>query len=132
MSMIFASKTRVVTVSSIAHYVHYNYFGPVINYDSFTKEAVFNTYQSYGQSKLANVLFSNALARRLEGTGATSNALHPGSVKTDLFKPFKDGIVGKGSNILSSSLSLFAEAVEDAILMTPDDGTLTQVSLTFK
>lgn len=42
--------------------------------------------QAYGQSKLANILFSNALARRLEGTGVSSNALHPGSINTNLFR----------------------------------------------
>jgi len=39
-------------------------------------------FLAYGQSKLMNVLFSNALARRLENSGVTSNSLHPGVVRT--------------------------------------------------
>jgi len=41
---------------------------------------------AYSRSKLANLLFSNELARRLEGTGVTSNALHPGDVATDVVR----------------------------------------------
>lgn len=39
---------------------------------------------TYGQSKLCNVLFTRALARRLEGTGVTANCLHPGVIATDM------------------------------------------------
>jgi NAD(P)-dependent dehydrogenase (short-subunit alcohol dehydrogenase family) len=40
--------------------------------------------RSYSQSKLANILFTHELARRLEGTGVTANCVHPGVVKTNL------------------------------------------------
>jgi len=41
--------------------------------------------RAYSRSKLANVLFAAELARRLEGTGVTSNSVHPGSVDTNIW-----------------------------------------------
>jgi NAD(P)-dependent dehydrogenase (short-subunit alcohol dehydrogenase family) len=41
--------------------------------------------KAYARSKLANVLFASELARRLAGTGVTSNSLHPGSVDTNIW-----------------------------------------------
>ena len=43
-------------------------------------------FGAYSQSKLANVLFTYELARRLEGTGVTANCLHPGVVATGIFR----------------------------------------------
>ena len=42
--------------------------------------------KAYARSKLANILFTYELARRLENTGVTVNALHPGHVATDIWK----------------------------------------------
>ncbi len=69
---------RIVHVASRAHE------RAEIDFDSFTQNKSYFIFKAYGQSKLANVLFSNALAKRLEGTGVTTNALHPGLVKTDI------------------------------------------------
>jgi len=52
------------------------------NFDNLQSEKHFAAMQAYGQSKLANVLFTYELARRLEGSGVTANALHPGFVAT--------------------------------------------------
>lgn len=41
-------------------------------------------WPAYGQSKLANILFTRELAKRLDGTKVTANSLHPGAVKTEL------------------------------------------------
>lgn len=49
---------------------------------------------AYNQSKLANVLFTKALARRLEGTGVTANALHPGVVATELTRRYPKALIG--------------------------------------
>ena len=53
-----------------------------IDFDDLQGEQAYSGAAAYNQSKLANVLFTYELARRLEGTGVTANALHPGVVRT--------------------------------------------------
>ena len=53
-----------------------------IDFDDLQGERDYNGQRAYNQSKLANVLFTYELARRLEGTGVTANVLHPGVVRT--------------------------------------------------
>ena len=71
-----SAPARIVNVSSGAH------VGASLDFDNLQGEKHFNGLQAYGQSKLANVLFTYELARRLEGTGVTANALHPGFIAT--------------------------------------------------
>ena len=67
---------RVVTVSSNAQAMGR------IDFDDLQGEESYSGSRAYDQSKLANVLFSYELARRLRGTSVTANALHPGVVST--------------------------------------------------
>jgi len=53
-----------------------------INFDDLQGERSYSAARAYNQSKLANVLFTYELARRLKGTSVTANALHPGAVRT--------------------------------------------------
>jgi NAD(P)-dependent dehydrogenase (short-subunit alcohol dehydrogenase family) len=56
-----------------------------IDFDDLQGEKGYKTAKAYSQSKLANVLFTYELARRLEGTGVSANCLHPGAgVRTNL------------------------------------------------
>jgi retinol dehydrogenase 14 len=71
-----SASARVVTVSSNAH------AAGRIDFNDLQGERSYSGSRAYSQSKLANVLFSYELARRLEGTSVTSNALHPGMVST--------------------------------------------------
>lgn len=78
---------RIVNVSSDAHR------GGKIRLDDIQLTAGYSGFGAYSQSKLANVLFTYELARKLEGTKVSANALHPGFVNTgfaknngDLFK----------------------------------------------
>lgn len=73
-----SAPSRIVVLSSIAHH-----FGN-INKEDLNSEKSYNKFQAYSQSKLANVLFSRELSKRLIGTGVTVNSVHPGIVKTQL------------------------------------------------
>ncbi|GAA3166963.1 SDR family oxidoreductase [Blastococcus jejuensis] len=74
--LIRSAPARVVTVSSHAH------SGGRIDFDDLQGERSYSGARAYNQSKLANVLFTYELARRLRGTAVTANALHPGVVST--------------------------------------------------
>lgn len=73
-----APQGRAVHVSSMAH------MRGTLDLADLTFERSFDGYGAYAASKLANVLFSSELARRLDGTKVTSNSLHPGVIKTKL------------------------------------------------
>nr|BAG72431.1 retinol dehydrogenase 13 [Cyprinus carpio] len=74
-----SSPSRVVNVSSIAH------VGGKIEFDDlFFDKRPYSSLLSYKQSKLANVLFSRELARRMKGTGVSVYCLHPGVIRTEL------------------------------------------------
>ena len=55
---------------------------PGIDFEDPEGKTRYRPFRAYGQSKLANILFTTELARRLEGTGVTANCLHPGFVAT--------------------------------------------------
>ena len=74
---------RIINVSSNAHFQ-----AKGIQFDDIQFQNNYNTFGVYAHSKLANVLFTYELARRLSGTGLTVNALHPGFVKSELYRNF--------------------------------------------
>lgn len=75
-----SEKGRIVHVSSMTH------TSGVMDFDNLNSERSFSPYSAYCLSKLANVLFSNELANRLNGSGITSNSLHPGVIGTKLLR----------------------------------------------
>ncbi|MAF84751.1 MAG: SDR family NAD(P)-dependent oxidoreductase [Gammaproteobacteria bacterium] len=72
---------RIVVLSSIGYR---NAPKAGIEFDNLSGENDYSPFRSYGQSKLANALFSRELARRYADTGVTSNSVHPGYVATNL------------------------------------------------
>ena len=74
-----APEGRIIVVSSIGHA-----YATKLDLDTINSEAHYNPYDAYHKSKLANVLFTKALAKRLSDTSVTVNSLHPGFVDTEL------------------------------------------------
>lgn len=85
-----SAPARIITVSSGTHR------SGQIAWDNLQGERDYSGYEAYARSKLANVLFAYELARRLQGTRVTSNALHPGVIRTKLLNA---GWGGGGDNL---------------------------------
>lgn len=106
-----SAPSRIVNVSSAVHY------GGHIDLDDLQLERGYGVIRAYSQSKLALVLFTHELARRLEGTGVTANCLHPGAVATNIW----GNALGPAS---------FLGKVTKLFLRSPEKGAKTQVYLT--
>jgi len=105
-----SAPARIVNVASDAHR-----WG-TIDFDDLEGERSYRSMRIYGRSKLANILFTYELARRLEGTGVTVNCLHPGGVATSLGSQN-----GRVARALIALLRPF--------MRTPSDGAKTSVHL---
>jgi NAD(P)-dependent dehydrogenase (short-subunit alcohol dehydrogenase family) len=76
--LVASAPARIVNTASHAHR------GQFLDFDDLQTEKNYRPMAAYGRSKLANILFTRELARRLAGTGVTANCLHPGFVATGL------------------------------------------------
>ncbi|AIY48412.1 SDR family NAD(P)-dependent oxidoreductase [Mycolicibacterium fortuitum] len=98
--------SRIVTVSSIGHR-----FAPGIRFEDLQWERRYNRLQAYGQSKLANLLFTYELQRRLIGQHTTALAAHPGGSDTELARHLP-GVVQRAVPLVRP---LFQEAAMGAL-----------------
>ena len=94
---------RVVSTSSRAHR------GARLDFEDLQARRKFRGFQVYGRSKLCNILFTRALAKRLAGSGVTANCLHPGFVATR----FGDQSGGLLQHVVAMGKSLMAISEED-------------------
>jgi retinol dehydrogenase 14 len=97
-----SAPARIVNLSSEAQR------GGHIDFDDLQGEKKYGAWKAYMQSKLANVMFTYDLAKKLEGTGVTVNAVHPGPVATGFGSQFK-GVVGFVLQTLGRPFMLTAE-----------------------
>ena len=107
-----SAPARIITTTSDAHK------GAEIPWDDMGCERSYGNrgFKRYGQSKLANILFTAELARRLEGSGVTANCFHPGLVAT-------------GFNRNNSGLMRIAMTVVKPFSRSPEKGAETLVWL---
>lgn len=80
-----SAPARIINVSSSAHMLGH------IDFEDLMGEKKYRPMKAYAQAKLANLLFTYELARRLAGTGVTVNAVHPGAVRTNFGKGIEGG-----------------------------------------
>jgi len=100
---------RVVNVASEAHR-----FARTIDFDDLGHERRYRGMRVYGHSKLANILFTYELARRLAGTSVSANCVHPGGVAT-----------GLGRN--NGRIAVVLTALLRPLLRTPEQGAATSI-----
>lgn len=105
-----SAPARIVNVASDSH------TNAHINFDDLQGARRYRGMQAYGQSKLANILFTYELARRLQGSGVTANCLHPGVVAT--------GFGHNNGRLISLGFRLIAPFVTK-----PDEGAKTSIYL---
>ena len=106
-----SAPARVVTVSSGAQSMGR------IDFDDLQGARNYSGQSAYNQSKLANVMFTNELARRLEGSGVTATAVHPGVVRTNF-----------GAEDQAWFFAIISRAVRP-LLKTPAQGAQTPIYL---
>ena len=102
---------RIVTVSSNAHRRAH------LDFDDLQSRRAYQGFAVYSKSKLCNILFNRALAKRLAGTGVTANVLHPGFVATR----FGDNSGGLMRTVLKVAKPIGA--------ISPEEGAQTMVYL---
>jgi retinol dehydrogenase 12 len=105
-----SAPARVITVASDAH------TAARLDLDDLQLEHGWDSWRSYANSKLANILFTRELARRLAGTGVTANCAHPGVVRT--------GFGREGSPLLRLAIT-----IGRPFLLSPERGASTIVYL---
>jgi NAD(P)-dependent dehydrogenase (short-subunit alcohol dehydrogenase family) len=86
-----SAPSRIVVVASHAH----KQARHGLNFDDLQSKRRYRPFRTYSQTKLANILFTRELARRLEGTNVTVNALHPGFVASRFGKDGDIGWIGR-------------------------------------
>jgi NAD(P)-dependent dehydrogenase (short-subunit alcohol dehydrogenase family) len=109
-----SAPARVINVSSTAH----NVARGGMPFDDLQSTKGYGGMKAYGISKLANILFTHELARRLIGTGVTANSLHPGTVRT------KFGGDGDVKGLLAIGIKIGAP-----LFLSPAKGARTSVYL---
>ena len=107
-----AAPARIVNVASDAHQ-----FVRDMGFDDLLVEGKYKTFTVYGRSKLANILFTRELARRLDGTNITVNCLHPGAVAT--------GIGTQNGGLMAT----IVPALLKPFFRTPEKGAETSIFL---
>jgi len=107
-----SAPARIVNVSSESHQSGY------IKMDDLELEKGYRLMRAYGQSKLALVLFTYELARRLQGTGVTANCLHPGFVATNI-----------GQNGVGSIGRSIVKLIFSRLGISPEEGAKTSIYL---
>ena len=107
--------SRIVNVASGAHKTG------KIHFDDINLHKGFNVFKAYSQSKLANVLFTRELARRVKDKGITVNCCHPGAVATNIGIDRDTGFGSTVTRLLKPFFQTPAQGASTAIFLATDE-----------
>ncbi len=99
--LVASDNARVVTVASEAHR-----FVRGLDFDDLMSTKHYRAFRTYARSKLANMLFTRELARRLDGTGVTANVVHPGYVASNFAREGDTGLLGNAAMVLGRPFAI--------------------------
>jgi NAD(P)-dependent dehydrogenase (short-subunit alcohol dehydrogenase family) len=103
-----SAPARVITTASGAH------DGARIPFDDLNAEHSYRSFGRYGETKLANILFTSELARRLEGSGVTAVSFHPGLVASNFNR--NNGLLGRLAMMAVRPVSRSVEAGAETLV----------------
>jgi retinol dehydrogenase-12 len=114
-----SAPARIITVASAAHQ------GATIDFDDLEGKKRFSGWKAYGQSKLANIMFTYELANRLLESDVTANCLHPGFVATG-FAQNNAGWFAKFFAVMQRYMAITPEqGAETSIFLARSDSVVT-------
>jgi len=117
-----SAPARIVTVSSDAHRFGRLDWDDLMSERRYGFPAMVSAMRVYGASKLANLLFNAELARRLEGSGVTANAVHPGGVATRLGVSNNGPVGSVVGRLVRPLLKTPAQGAETSLHVAADPG----------
>ncbi|CAF4370738.1 unnamed protein product, partial [Adineta steineri] len=95
-----------------------------MNWDDINFTKPYWKFNAYSHSKLANILFTNELARRLQNTNITTNSLHPGLVRTEVIRN-----ISGHYQIILNTLILLLTPIWYYLIKSPEQGAQTSIYL---
>lgn len=108
-------EARIINVSSSSHYrIRIHFDDP-----NFFKN--YKGVKAYAQSKLANILFSKALSRRLDPNHVTANSLHPGTIRTSIGNKNNNGLPALAWNLYKPFMKSIEKGAETSIFLATDE-----------
>ena len=120
--LLASAPARIINTASEVHR------SAQLDFDDLQSNNSYSSYGAYGKSKLANVLFTRELARRLSGSGVTANCLHPGIVASRFAQP-KKGEAGDPSTAgFLSKHGIPSEEGAEAIVYLASSPEMAQVT----
>lgn len=104
-----AGRARIVSTASTAHQ-----FGGALDFDDLQSAKTYAAFGAYGRSKLANILFTRELAKRLAGSGVTATCFHPGFVASNFAT--NNGVLARAAMGAAKLVALSPERGADTLV----------------